>query len=76
MNGISGIIPLKKIAHLEERIHKKMLKGGRTLQLSQKLKKIKNQAKQACGFSEDALTVYTEFYKSSLAYFTARGEKL
>lgn len=76
MNGIDCIIPLKKIVHLEEKILKKMLKNENTVNLYQKLKKIKNQVIKSCGFSEDALTVYSEFYKSAYAYFAARGERL
>lgn len=76
MKGIGCIVPLKAIMRLEEKIHKKMIKGGNTIKLSQKLKKLKLQVKQNCGFSEDALTVYSEFYKSTLAYFTSIGEKM
>ncbi|MBN2532786.1 MAG: hypothetical protein JXB88_07845 [Spirochaetales bacterium] len=76
MNGLDCIIPLKKIVYLEEKIHNKMVKGENTARLSRKLKIIKNRANRDYGFSEDALTVYSEFYKSASAYFFSKGEKL
>ena len=76
MNGIDCIVPLKKIVYLEKNINKKMIKNKNTLKLSQKLKNIKKQIIQKCGFSDDALTVYSEFYKSALDYFATQGEKL
>jgi hypothetical protein len=76
MKGINCIIPLKKIVELEEMIHKRVIKGRQTATLSRRLKKIKDRISLACGFSEDALTVYSEFYKSCLAYFSSIGETL
>ncbi|MBN2441273.1 MAG: hypothetical protein JXJ04_08000 [Spirochaetales bacterium] len=76
MNGIGCILPLKKIVILEEKIHKRMVKGKSTHKLSGILKKMKKQIMENSGFSDDAITVYSEFYKSAAAYFAAKGETL
>jgi hypothetical protein len=76
MKGINCIIPLKKIACLEQKIHKKMVKGEKILSLTRALKKLQRKITKKTGFSMDAITVYSEFYKSALSWFQARGENL
>ncbi len=65
MAGIQDIIPIRKIIKYEKKTH---LNAAR-----KKAKRLRDKAVEKTGISQDALTVYCEFYKSFQEYLIGRG---